>query len=219
MLPRAAARAVRSERDLEIALGEPLLAARPDGAQAVRILCDQLSTYWLAGGRRLVPIVDAGNGDGGKDLAVELASAFAARRRRTLLVDADLRSPGLHERFGLPLGQGLADFLEGRGLRLAFVRGKDLALLSAGRLRADPLELLSRGRLTQLLRAAAQPFDVVLVRTTPAARGPDFEIFAALAGGAIVVAPQNATARDLSALRARLARCAARVIGTVLGRG
>jgi hypothetical protein len=56
------------------------------------------------------------------------------------------------------------------------------------------------------------------VRTAPVARGPDFEIFAALAGGAVIVAPRNATARELGALRAELARCAARVIGTVLGR-
>src|SRR5689334_1056272 len=92
LLARASPRAVRTERELVSALGEPLLAARPDGAQAVRILCEQLATYWLIGGRRLVPIVDAGSGEGGKDLAVELARAFAVRGRRTLLVDADLRS-------------------------------------------------------------------------------------------------------------------------------
>lgn len=210
-------RPVRNERELVAALGEPLLAAHPSGPAAVRVLARQLAVHWFADGRRLLPVVAAGNGEGAGELAVALAHAFADIGERTLLVDADLHSPRLHARLGVPRGKGLADFLDGRGTRLVAV-GERLSFLAAGSARAYPLELLSRERLRHLLCVAAQPFRVVLVCPPPAVRGPDFEIFAALAGGALVFTPRDADAGDLGALRRRLARCAARVVGTVLER-
>lgn len=217
LVPAHPRRPVRHERDLVAALGEPLLAAHPAGPEAVRALARQLVTHWLVGGRRLLPLVDASTGDASGAFAVALAHALADLGKRTLLIDADLRSPRLHARLGAPRGKGLADFLEGRGTHLVAVR-EDLALLTAGTSHEYPLELLSRQRLRHLLGAAAQPFEVVLVHTPPAARGPDFEIFAALAGGALVFSGAMTDAAQLAALRARLARCAARVVGTILDR-
>lgn len=211
-------RPVRHERDLVAALGEPLLAAHPSGREAVRALARQLFAHWLIGGRRLLPLVDASTGEACGAFAVALAHAFADLGARTLLIDADLRSPRLHARLGAPSGKGLADFLEGRGTQWVFLNDKKFAFLGAGQVRTDPLELLSRQRLRHLLDAAAQPFDVVLVHTPPVARGPDFEIFAALSGGALVFSGATTDADQLAALRARLAHCAARVVGTVLER-
>lgn len=211
-------RPVRHERDLLAALGQPLLAAHPSGRAAVQALARQLAAHWLVGGRRLLPLVDASAGEAAGGFAVALAHAFADLGARTLLIDADLRSPRLHARLGAPRGKGLADFLEGRGTHLVAVR-ENLALLTAGTSHEFPLELLSRPRLRHLLGAAAQPFDVVLVHTPPVARGPDFEIFAALAGGALVFSGATTEVATLGALKARLARCAARVVGTVLERG
>jgi Mrp family chromosome partitioning ATPase len=212
-------RPVRHERELVAALGEPLLAAHPTSQPALRALSRQLAEHWF-GARRLLPVV-ALDGEGGATLACELARTFAGAGCRTLLVDADLRAPQLHGRFRVAKGKGLADGLDGldvRDLRLVPC-GENLALLTAGRRREDPLELLSRARLHRLLAAAAQPFDVVLVCPPPVARGPDFEIFAALAGGVLVFAGAQADAAALAALRVRLGRCRARVVGTVLERG
>ena len=209
-------RPVRHEREVVAALGEPLLAAHPASEAGLRALCRQLARYWFAGGRRLLPVVGLASH---AERTLDLARAFAALRARTLLVDADLRSPQLHARLGVPRANGFADALEGRGMRTAFIESENLALLPAGRARADPLELLSRDRLGPLLRAAAGPFDVALIATAPLERGPDFEIFAALAGGALVVVPGGACAAELRALKARLARCAARVVAIVLERG
>lgn len=210
-------RPVRHERDLVAALGEPLLAARPSSTAATRALARQLSRYWFVGGRRLLPLVSLRGGEGAVALACQLARALAEDGLRTLLIDADLRSPRLHARFGVPRGKGLADYLDVRGMESVAV-GENLMLLSAGTVRDDPLELLSRARLRRLLAALAPRFDAVLVAAAPASRGPDFEIFAALAGGALIFAGEQADAAQLASLRQRLARCAARVVGTVLER-
>lgn len=211
-------RPVRHERELVAALGEPLLAAHPFGEAATRALAAQLAEYWFARGRRLLPVVALRGGEGAAALACALAESLARSGVRTLLVDGDLRSPRVHARLGLPRGRGLADYLDARGIDSVALRD-NLAVLTAGTVREDPLELLSRKRLRRLLSRLASRFDAVLVAAAPAARGPDFEIFAALAGGALLFADAAARAAELAALRARLARCAARVVGTVLERG
>ncbi|HEX7052533.1 MAG TPA: hypothetical protein VF211_01200 [Burkholderiales bacterium] len=210
-------RAVRHERDIVAALGEPLLAAHPSSPPAVRALAQQLGDYWFAAGRRLLPVVALRSGAGAAALACGLAQALAGEGLRALLVDADLRSPRLHARFGVPRGKGLADYLDVRGLDEVALDG-NLALVTAGTVREDPLELLSRSRLRRLLAGFAGRFDAVLLATPGAARAPDFEIFAALAGGALVYSDEGTEAGELVALRRRLARCAARVVGTVLQR-
>ena len=64
---------------------------------------------------------------------------------------------------------------------------------------------------------SAKKFPVIIIDTPAAERGPDLEMFAALAGGALVVARQDsADPGALSRLQERLARCSAAVVATVL---
>jgi Mrp family chromosome partitioning ATPase len=204
--------ALRSEKELIAVLGEPLLAARPLAAQGVS---QQLMAHWFGRGRPVLAVVSADRGDGRTRVAAELARAFARSGEPTLLIDADLRSPGLHREFGLRNRAGLADFLEGRAVRLAQC-ADNLAVLVAGRSSADSLELLSRGRLQHLLAAAAKRYRVVLVDTPAATRGPDLQLFAAFAGGALVVSRFSTEIPALERLRDFLAHCRARVVGTIL---
>src|SRR5262249_27077433 len=139
---RRRSRRVRGERELLTAIGSPLLAARPSSAEALDALCGQLLEHWFGRGRTLLPLVSLRAGDGRRTLAAALARRFAALGERTLLVDADLRVPSLHARFGVPNARGLADLLDGGDVQLVACR-ENLALLAAGRVREDPLELLS----------------------------------------------------------------------------
>jgi Mrp family chromosome partitioning ATPase len=207
---------VRNERELVNALGEPLLAARPLRPGAVRPLCEQLLAHWLSPQRCLLPIVSANAGDGRSRVAAQLAVAFAELGHKTLIIDGDFRSPGLHRAFGLSNRHGLADLLQDRRVSLASA-GANLSVMVAGTASADPLELLSRQRLPAFLAQARRHFRVVLIDTPAAARGPDFEMFAALAGGALVVT-RLSSAQDgmLRELHAALDRCAARLVTTVI---
>jgi protein-tyrosine kinase len=207
-------RRVRGERELLTVIGNPLLAARPSSPTALDVLCTQLLEHWFDAGRALLPLVSLRAGDGRSTLAVELARRFAAKGERTLLVDADLRAPSLHARFGLPNRRGLGDLLDGRDVQLVACK-ENLALIAAGAAREDPLELLSRLRLRHFLAAAARPFRVVLIDTPAAERGPDLEMFAALAKGALLVVRPGEDSARLAWLRQRLTRCAAVPVVTV----
>lgn len=209
---RHKARGVRSENALVAALGTPIVAARPLAPQA---LASQLAAHWFGRGRPVLAVVSAEKGDGRTQVAAELAREFARSGEPTLLIDADFRSPALHRAFGLRNRAGLADFLEGRPTRLAHC-AENLTVLVAGRSGTDPLELLSRKRMQDLLAEASKRYRVVLVDTPAAVRGPDLQLSAAFAGGALVVTRFSTGVPALERLRELLAFCRARVVGTVL---
>ena len=203
---------VRSEEELVAALGSPLVAARP---LAIAPLAEQLAAHWFRRGRPVLAVVSAEEGGARARVAAELARAFAGAGERTLLIDADFRSPALHRAFGLENRAGLAAFLEGQALVVAHC-AHNLSVLVAGRSPAEPLELLSRACLRDFLAAAASRYSVVLVNTAPAARGPDLQLPAAFAGGALVVTRFRAAVPPLERLRQLLSFCRARVVGAVL---
>lgn len=212
LMSRRRPRAARSENELIAALGVPMVAVRPLALQA---LSQQLQTYWFGRGRPVLAVVSARADDGRTRVTAELARAFAASGEPTLVIDADFRAPALHRAFGLRNRAGLADFLEGRDTRLAHC-AENLSVLVAGRSSAAPLELLANPRMRDLLAAAAKRYRVVLVDTPAAACGPDLQLSAAFAGGALVVVRRPAQVPALERLRELLAGCSARVVGTVL---
>jgi Mrp family chromosome partitioning ATPase len=216
---RGRRRPLRTENDFVRTLGQPLLAARPLRIEGLEELCQQLLEHWFTGERRLLPVVSAEPGDGRSSVASEMAKRFAAMGEKVLLVDADLRSPSLHSRFGLRNQAGLADFLDGRGIGIAAC-SENLGLVVAGCCPADPLHALSSQRLPAFLAEAGKHFRVVLIDTPAAARGPDLQMPAALAGGALVVArPGEAHAPALERLHAALKGASARVVATLINRG
>lgn len=205
----------RSEKELVAAIGAPLLAARPLRAELHRPQAEMLLAHWFSR-RRLLPVVSAARGEGRTRLALDLARSLASLGVRTLLVDGDLRSPRVHHALHLKDENGLAEFLSGRNLRLTQC-GENLAVLAAGRPPREPLERLASPRLRPLLAAAAARFGAVVIDTPAAHRGPDLQIFAAHAGGALVLARRGASdARALAGLRERLRPCAAQVVGILL---
>lgn len=210
-------RPVVTEADFTRALGQPLLAARPLRIEGIDDLCRQLLEHWFTPQRRLLPVVSAETGEGRTSVAVEMAKRFAGMGLKVLLVDADLRSPSLHKRFGLPNRAGLGDFLSGRGVSIAAC-GENLGIIVAGAC-SDTLDALSSPRFPAMLVEAGKHFQVILVDTPAAARGPDLQMPAALAGGALVVArPGEARGPALERLHATLEFASARVVATLVNR-
>ena len=208
-------RELRCEKDFIAALGAPLLAARPLREEMHTPQAEQLLAHWFSR-RRLLPVVSAARGEGRTRLALDLARSLASLGVRTLLIDGDLRAPRIHRALQLKNETGLADFLAGRDLRLTQCAG-NLAVLAAGRAPGEPLELLASPRLRPLLAAAAARFGAVVIDTPAAHRGPDLQIFAAHAGGALVLARQRESDRGaLQGLRRWLRLCAAQVVGILL---
>jgi receptor protein-tyrosine kinase len=191
----------------------------------LRAVRSQLMLRWLNGGnlQKVLAVVSPGAGDGRSFVAANLAVVFAQQGQRTLLIDGDLRAKpdaGQQALFKLGRSSGLSGILADRaGLEAAqLVPGlPGLAVLPAGAVPPNPQELLGRPAFGQLLLAATDQFDVVLIDTPAGSNYADAEIIAARAGAAIVVARANQSLLPQAAqLCKRLQDGGVALVGSVL---
>ena len=88
-------------------------------------------------------------------------------QRRVLVMDTDLRRPGVHELLGLPPGPGLVDVLTGAAtLEEALVEIPEyhLTVLRAGRTYDRPAEMLGSAPMRRLVDTLRTQFDRIVDR-------------------------------------------------------
>jgi capsular exopolysaccharide synthesis family protein len=126
--------------------------------------------------------------------------ALAYGGARVLLIDADMRRPGLHRPLRLTNERGLSQVLTGQmRMRDVFQRTIDPNLLAvtAGRTPPNPSELLASDRMKMILTNLSQgPFDWVVIDTPPVLAVTDAVILAPLASGVSFVVGSEMTRRQ-----------------------
>lgn len=149
-------------------------------------------------------------GDGKSFFVANLAVAFSQLGGRTLLVDADMRRPRLHEIFGIENSAsngGLSGVLSGRA-ETNVIRPVEslpsLYMLPVGVVPPNPLELVQRPAFDLLLNELAQKFDYILVDTPAAAHGADARVIASKCGAALAIARKNVT--DVATMKTLVAQ-------------
>jgi chain length determinant protein tyrosine kinase EpsG len=160
-------------------------------------------------------------GDGKTYLAANLAVAFSQLGERTLLIDADIRTPRLHRLLHVGYRTGLSSVLNGAAEASESVHPApglpNLHLMPAGALPPNPLELLQRPALGVLVREMLLKFEHVVVDTPAAVRGADPRAIAARSGTALIVARKDRSRMAaLEGLVAALGRGPARIAGVVM---
>ncbi|HVB99607.1 MAG TPA: CpsD/CapB family tyrosine-protein kinase [Candidatus Dormibacteraeota bacterium] len=136
--------------------------------------------------------------EGKTTVSCRLAAALARGSARVLLVDADLRHPGVHRAPGIAPLKGVADWLEHReGLPhvLRRVEPGGFFYLPAGEARSNPGELLRQPALAEFLTATAATFDWVIVDSPPLVPFVDAHHLATLVDGVLVVLRCGVTPR------------------------
>lgn len=204
---------------------ELVVAMRPfcDQAEMFRAMRSQLlSKVFKAEGtdRMALAVVSPEAGDGRSYFAANIAVAFSQLGARTLLIDADLRSPRMHEVFDVPGGSGLSGILAGRAETKVIHPVKDLPslhVLPVGVVPPNPLELLERPTFGLMLRELVSKFDHVIVDTPSASAGSDPRVIAGHCGAALGVCRKGRTSMDsMHALFAPMKLGAVRMAGVVI---
>jgi succinoglycan biosynthesis transport protein ExoP len=159
-------------------------------------------------------------GEGKTTFSCNLAMAHAFTKK-TLLIDADMRRPGVAKSLGLdPHAPGLSELVAGTTLLadcLQHVEESRLAILTSGAIPPNPLELLHSDRFAQTLAALASDFEIIIIDTPPVELVSDALVIAAQASGTIFVSKAASTPFVLArkALQ-RLRRAEAHIVGVVL---
>jgi capsular exopolysaccharide synthesis family protein len=170
-----------------------------DFGEAFRSL--RTSLVFTSGGEhtRIVAVTSSQPLEGKTTTAANLALALALGGSRVLLIDADMRRPGLHKTLGMQNGTGLSHLLIGQArVRDSIQRTaeQNLLVITAGRTPPNPSELLASERMNSfLLNLQNGPFDWVIIDTPPVLAVTDAVVLGPKVSGIVFVIGSEMTRR------------------------
>ncbi len=166
-------------------------------------------------------LVTSTSPDEGKSTTVaNLAVIMAQAEQQVILVDCDLRRPGLHSLFGLSNEQGLTSIIlehKETALPLQDTSVPGLRLLASGPLPPRPADLLGSKRMEALIGRLQNEADIVLFDTPPVTAVTDAAVLATRTDGVLLVMQAGHTRRDRAReARRLLEKVKANIVGVVL---
>lgn len=226
---------VRSWRDVALLTGYPVVGRIPPSrvlkgapadamldpavGAAVRTLRTNLERASRERPVHVLVVTSSLAGEGKTTVAGSLAVSLARLDAHVLLLDADLRRPGVLRLFPGPDRPGLAEILNGDADFESTVRPGPVANLFVLPTAADPDagDLLAR-RLSDVLAKARERFDVVVVDAPPLLGADDARTIATLCDGVLLVVDVDTRAESVTEAAAALDSLGVRVLGAVANR-
>ena len=193
-----------------------IFAESIDSLRTSLLLTDSLGSL---GNEKIIAFCSAASGEGKTSVAASIALSIAnASNRRTLIIDADLRSPDVATFFDVPSTPGLSEVLSGKATVSEAIHrvGKTQAyVLPAGDINVNPHHILDGPKIEKILATLRKRFTTIIIDTPPIlsaseslvyARAADLVVFCTLADVSRVKQVRVATAR-LQLTGANLAGC------------
>ena len=170
-----------------------------DFGEAFRSLRTSLVFTNGSPGSRTIAVTSTQPLEGKTTTACNLAIALALGGARVMLIDADMRRPGLHRTMGMPNDVGLSHILTGQArVREAVQRTSEpnLFVMTAGHVPPNPSELLHSERMKHLIaNLEAGPFEWIIIDTPPVLAVTDAVIIAPYMSGLVFVIGAEMTRR------------------------
>jgi capsular exopolysaccharide synthesis family protein len=157
--------------------------------------------------------------EGKTTLAVNLALSFAAAGEKTVIIDADLRKPRLHEIFKLKHrvnGNGISSFLAevADDIKIYKNASQTLGIIPSGPVPPNPAELLASKRFNLLLGKLSSQYDRIILDGPPHIGFADTLILSKSVGGIVLVSSIGESSREAIG---QFKKSIANVNGTILG--
>jgi polysaccharide biosynthesis transport protein len=169
---------------------------------------------------RSIMVTSTRANEGKSTSSFALATVIGRTGKKILLIDADMRSPSIHQYIGLTNNMGLSNFLAGENNWQQMVQNTDikgLSILSAGPTPPSASELLSSDRMLILVEQLLKHFDHVVVDSPPILGLADAPLLSRVVEGCIFVAEAEGVAvRGIKAALGRLRSVQGHVLGLVM---
>jgi capsular exopolysaccharide synthesis family protein len=168
--------------------------------EALRGLRTELQLFSGSNPPRTILVTSALEKEGKSTVSTNLAAVLAQGTGRVLLVDADMRHPGVSRRFGF-FGSGyggLSTVLGEEDITAEVVQSTEiprLSVLPAGPSPSSPSDLLGSGRMRQLLEEWRESYDYVVIDTPPLLAVTDATILSRLADVTLLIARHGVSTR------------------------
>jgi len=202
---------------------EALLNPRSPAAESYRVLRTNIEFASVDTPLRTLLVTSSLPQEGKTTTSANLAIVFAQGGSRVLLVDADLRKPGVHSVFRLPNQTGLTTLFRDDAATVRSVAQEtelgNLKIITSGPLPPNPAELLGSQRWRGILERLKDEADLVILDSPPLQAVTDPALLAAVVDGTILVIHARRTRRGaVRQGREALARSDGKILGVTMNR-
>jgi len=180
----------------------------------------------------------ANGGEGTSTIALNMTYAFAYdSMKNALLIDGNLRTPVLHNHFGVPREKGLTELVEGTAaLHEVLVRVQldetersregqtkattpDFHFIPAGHAVVNPIVLYQSPTFLAVLEQLRSIFSLIIIDASPLIHYPETSVLAGKADGAVLVLQHEETSREVAQVAQKyLQMTNSRIIGAILNK-
>jgi capsular exopolysaccharide synthesis family protein len=190
-------------------------------AEAYRALRTSILLSSLGSPPKVILVTSALPQEGKTTTSINSAIVLAQKGSRVLLVDADLRRPGIHHKMGLKPRAGLSTLLAGsdsfESLVIPSPQLPNLFVLPAGPPPPHPAELLGSQLMKNYLMQWREKFDHIIIDTPPALSVTDAVLLSVDVDSVILVIRSGQTTKEaLRRARDILHQVNARIMGVVV---
>ena len=171
-------------------------------AEEFRKLRISLSFLGIDSSHKKILITSSISGEGKSFISGNLAVSLALTGKKVVIVDMDLNNPTLDKILNVDREEGVTEFLEGEKEAEEIIKHvkehENLFFISAGAyLPNDPTELLSNGKVSDLLNYLENIFDFVIIDTSPIVLVTDGYVLTGLCDATLYVIRHNYTPKIL----------------------
>ncbi|MBQ9573520.1 MAG: CpsD/CapB family tyrosine-protein kinase, partial [Acidaminococcaceae bacterium] len=190
-------------------------------AEAYRTIRTNLQFSGVDKEMKVVEVTSAVPNEGKSTVIASLAVVLAQARRKVLLLDCDFRNPTQHKLFGLH-NRGITNYMsKGEDFHsyIQYVEQENLDILVSGPVSPNPSEMLMSNKMQNLLDAARQEYDYVLIDTPPIMPVTDAAVLGAKVDGVMIVIASGQDKPELvQAAKTRLVQGGANLLGCILNK-
>jgi capsular exopolysaccharide synthesis family protein len=191
-----------------------------DRFQGVKI---KLATGFPLGTVKTILFAGIAHGDGCTTTAVSFAKTMAENcRLNVLLIDANLRTPKLHEVFNVDCNQGVGDLLnkeKGQTPLFKKVGHGNLCLLPCGHKNSGPLTIFESTHFDRNLKLMREKFDYVILDGPPISDYAETKVMGQKVDGMILVINSGKTRRQVAAqAKQEMEAAGTKILGVILNR-
>jgi polysaccharide biosynthesis transport protein len=194
---------------------------KSESAEAYRALRTSILLSSFGAPPKVILVTSALPQEGKTTISANSALVLAQRGSRVLLIDADLRRPGIDKLFGFRSRGGLSSVISGvdkiEDVIVPFARVPNLWIMPAGPIPPQPAELLGSSVMKDHITRWRNEFDHIIIDTPPCLSVTDAVLLSPEADRVILVARSGKTTK--AALRRAcdlLLQVNARIMGIVL---
>lgn len=170
---------------------------------------------------RVVGITSSESGEGKSITALNLSYMLAEDGNKVMLIEADMRLPGIHKRLEINQAPGLSNLLAGLCNGNVIVQKTSLhnglRVVACGDVPPNPSELLGSEQMKITMDVFSQSFDYIVLDLPPVNEVSDALVASRLTDGILMIVRQDRTTRsELGAAMRRLEYADVKLLGFVM---